>query len=122
MKDEKDEQEKGAEETDRKRTKSGDDEGVASQPSESKASSGQKIQADAEQATSSVNASGTGKTSITPPGGKRGPGTHLTEEGAKEEAATTAPAGTEQAEQQRRGENEYADERIDEAQNMQTSV
>ncbi|KIP04079.1 hypothetical protein PHLGIDRAFT_20076 [Phlebiopsis gigantea 11061_1 CR5-6] len=45
---------------------------------------------------------------------KRGPGTHPTEVGAQEQAATTAPEGTAEAEVQRRGENVNAQKQIDE--------
>lgn len=53
-------------------------------------------------------------TSVT---GKRGPGTHPTEVGAQEQAATTAPEGTEEAEQQRHGETVNKDKQIDESAN-----
>lgn len=53
-------------------------------------------------------------TSVT---GKRGPGTHPTEAGAQEQAATTAPEGTEAAEQQRQGGNVDTDHQIDESAN-----
>lgn len=45
---------------------------------------------------------------------KRGPGTHPTEAGAQEQAATTAPEGTAEAEAQRQGENVNAQKQIDE--------
>ena len=47
--------------------------------------------------------------------GKRGPGVHPTEAGAQEQAATTAPEGTAEAEAQRQGENAYTQKDIDEA-------
>ena len=47
---------------------------------------------------------GSGNTATSTVTGKRGPGTHPTEKGAMEQAATTAPEGTEEAEQQRQGE------------------
>ena len=47
--------------------------------------------------------------------GKRGPGTHPTEKGAQEQAATTAPEGTQKAEQQRQGQNTDTDKQIDES-------
>lgn len=53
-------------------------------------------------------------TSVT---GKRGPGTHPTEAGAQEQAATTAPEGTDEAERQRKGEVVEDDKQIDEASN-----
>lgn len=54
------------------------------------------------------NAAGTTAT------GKRGPGTHPTEAGAQEQAATTAPEGTKEAEAQRQGGNVDAQRQIDE--------
>ena len=53
-------------------------------------------------------------TSVT---GKRGPGTHPTESGAQEQAATTAPEGTQEAEEQRKGEVVNKDKQIDESSN-----
>lgn len=53
-------------------------------------------------------------TSVT---GKRGPGTHPTETGAQEQAATTAPEGTQKAEEQRQGEAVNTDKQIDESAN-----
>ena len=45
--------------------------------------------------------------------GQQGSGAHPTDIGAKEQAAVTAPEGTEEAEQQRQGV--HADKQIDEA-------
>ncbi|KAI0821467.1 hypothetical protein BC629DRAFT_1262921, partial [Irpex lacteus] len=51
-------------------------------------------------------------TSVT---GKRGAGTHPTEAGAQEQAATTAPEGTEDAERQRNGGNVEGERQVDES-------
>ncbi len=51
-------------------------------------------------------------TSVT---GKRGAGTHPTEAGAQEQAATTAPEGTEEAERQRDGGNVEGERVVDES-------
>lgn len=73
------------------------------------------MQEDTELNAGSSDVPGTGNAAPSSVTGKRGPGAHPTEKGALEQAATTAPAGTEQAEQQRRGENAYAVKDIDEA-------
>ena len=65
---------------------------------------------------------GTGNAATSTVTGKRGPGTHPTEAGAQEQAATTAPEGTEDAEKQRRGENTYADKQIDEGEHNVTNA
>lgn len=63
------------------------------------------------------DAPGTGNTASTVTG-QQGSGAHPTDIGAKEQAAVTAPEGTEEAEQQRKGAttHAHADKQIDEAQ------
>lgn len=57
---------------------------------------------------------GSGNTATTSVTGKQGGKAAPTEAGALEQAATTAPEGTEEAEKQRRGEQTYEAKDIDE--------
>jgi hypothetical protein len=69
----------------------------------------------AEMADNEENVAGNAPTtSVT---GQRGPATHPTEDGAREQAATTAPEGTEEAERQRQSEHGGGDQLIDESSN-----
>ncbi|KAI0343826.1 hypothetical protein BDW22DRAFT_1328852 [Trametopsis cervina] len=75
---------------------------------------GEKEKEPAAKTDESTNAGNEPSTGVT---GKRGPGAHPTEKGAQEQAATTAPEGTDAAEEQRAGENTYNDKQIDESAN-----